>query len=281
MEHRTHTRSVSKAEVRAYTAGFDVNALAEGAKALGIPLTEEQLQAFARYYGLLRAWNERINLTSIVEPEAVIRKHFLDALAPLPVLAEEVARVDEESGRFPAVEPMPHLLSQKWRAIDVGAGAGIPGLPVKIVWTALRLTLLDATLKKVRFMNEVIRWLGLRQTVAIQGRAETFGRDPAFREQFDVVMARGLAPMNTLAEYTLPFARLNGWVLLYKGPRGPQELADAFGAIDTLGGYVERVAPLHIPGLDERRFAILIRKVRRTPRPFPRERGLPRRRPLQ
>ena len=255
--------------------------LCEGARALGIPLTPEQVDAFARYDALLREWNARLNLTAITEPEDVQRKHFLDSLAPLPVLAEEVARADEAEGAAPILEPLPHLLRKPWRAIDVGAGAGLPGLALKIVWPPLRLTLLDATLKKVRFMNEVILRLHLSHAVAIQGRAEECGRDPAYREQYDLVLARGLAPMDTLAEYTLPFARVGGWVLAYKGPRGPQELSEAFYAIETLGGYVERVAPAVVPGLDETRFAILIRKVEPTPRGFPRGRGLPRKRPLR
>ncbi len=279
MNVRARTR-VSKGEVQEYLTSFNTSMLVEGARELGISLNEEQTQQFALYYALLAAWNTRMNLTSIIQPEDVIRKHFLDALAPLPVLAEEVVRQDEARGHFPREDALTHLLSKRWGAIDVGAGAGIPGLPVKIVWPRLRLTLLDGTLKKVRFMNEVIRWLGLRQAVAIHGRAEMFGRDRAFRERFDLVLARGLAPMNTLAEYTLPFARIEGWVLAYKGPRGPHELAEAFGAIDTLGGYVERVAPVHVPGLDEGRFAILIRKVQPTPSEYPRGQGMPRRRPL-
>ncbi len=258
----------------------DMRILREGAQALGIPLTEAQVATFARFYALLREWNQRVNLTRIVEPADVQRKHFLDSLAPLPVLAEEVARQDEEAGAAPVLEPLPHLLAKPWRAVDIGAGAGLPGLALKIVWPRLRLTLLDATLKRVRFMNEAILRLGLSHAVAVHGRAEELGRDRGFREQFDLVLARGLAPMNTLAEYTLPFARVGGWVLAYKGPRGPEELASAFRAIETLGGYVERVAPVFVPGLAEGRFAILIRKVEHTPFPYPRGRGLPRKRPL-
>ncbi len=258
----------------------EMDILREGARALGIPLNEEQLHRFARFYTLLRDWNERMNLTRIVDPEDVQRKHFLDSLAPLPVLAEEVARQDEEAGAAPILDPIPHLLNKPWRAVDIGAGAGLPGLALKIVWPRLRLTLLDATLKKVRFMNEAILRLGLSHAVAVHGRAEEMGRDPGFREQFDLVLARGLAAMATLAEYTLPFARVGGWVLAYKGPRGPEEMASAFRAVETLGGYVERVAPVFVPGLSERRFAILIRKVEHTPYPYPRGRGLPRKRPL-
>ena len=260
---------------------LDTRALEEGARELGIHLTPEQLEAFRRYYALLAIWNEHINLTNIIEPDDVVRKHFLDALSALPILAEEVALRAEQQGTPVESSPLGYLLRQSWRAIDVGAGAGIPGLVLKIVWPRLRLTLLDGTLKKVRFMNEVARVLNLKHTLAVQGRAEEFGRDSAFREQFHLVLARGLAQMNVLAEYTLPFARLDGWVVAYKGPRGPEELSRAFGAIEKLGGYVERVAPVHVPGLDEGRFIILIRKVERTPRDFPRGRGLPRKRPLQ
>ncbi len=258
-----------------------MDALRTGAAELGLSLSEEQVQQFALFYHLLVTWNRRMNLTAITEPEEVQRKHFLDALAPLPVLAEEVARVSEEERGQPVDAPLSHLLRQPWRAIDVGAGAGLPGLAVKIVWPPLRLTLLDSTLKKVRFMNEAIRRLRLTHALAIHGRAETFGRDPAFREQFDLVLARGVARLNTLVEYLLPFARVGGWVLAYKGPQAPEELREAFRAIEVLGGYVERAAPVVVPGLAEGRFAILIRKVARTPAPYPRERGQPQKRPIR
>jgi len=254
--------------------------LQEGARSLGLDLSEGQLAAFARYHELIVAWNKRLNLTSITDPVDVQRKHFLDSLAPLPVLAEEVARQDETEGAAPVLEPFRHLVRKPWRAIDVGAGVGLPGIALKIVWPPLRLTLLDATAKKVRFLNEVIRALGLSQATAIQGRAEELGRDPAFREQFDLVVARGLAPMNTLVEYLLPFARVGGWVMAYKGPKAPQEVAVSLRAVDLLGGSVERIAPVAVPGLPETRFAVLIRKVRPTPGKFPRGRGLPRKHPL-
>lgn len=254
--------------------------LCQGAQELGIELSPLQVQQFTLYYDLLTTWNERMNLTAISGLEDVQRKHFLDSLAALPVLAEEVARVHEEETGSPVERPLDFLFQQAWRAIDVGAGAGLPGLAVKIVWTKLRLILLDSTLKKVRFVNQVIRRLRLTQALAIHGRAEVFGQDPAFREQFDLVLARGVARLNTLAEYTLPFARVGGWVLAYKGPQAPEELREAFRAIETLGGSVERAAPVVVPGLAEGRFAILIRKVEPTPRKYPRARDLPRRKPL-
>ncbi|NPA91302.1 MAG: 16S rRNA (guanine(527)-N(7))-methyltransferase RsmG [Chloroflexi bacterium] len=272
---------VTREELHTYIQNFDKDLLAQGARELGLTLTRQELEAFALYYALLVAWNQRLNLTTITEPEEVIRKHFLDSLAPLPILAEEVVRDEEKRGHLVEGAAIDYLRRQPWRAIDVGAGAGLPGLAVKIVWSPLRLTLLDGTLKKVRFMNEAIRTLGLRRAVAIHGRAEEYGRDAAFREQFDLVLARGVAPLNTLAEYTLPFARVGGWTIAYKGPRAPEELSQAFGAIEILGGVVERVAPLHIPGLNEGRFAVLIRKVQRTPKRYPRGQGLPRRRPLR
>ncbi len=257
-----------------------MHVLAEGAEELGFSLSELQVQQFTLFYHLLVTWNQRLNLTTITQLEDVQRKHFLDSLAPLPVLAEEVARVAAEQGTSPVTTPLNYLLHLSWRAIDVGTGAGLPGLAVKIVWPSLRLTLLDSTLKKVRFVNEAIRRLRLGQALAIHGRAETLGQDPAFREQFDLVLARGLARLHTLAEYTLPFAKVGGWVLAYKGPQAPEELREAFRAIETLGGFVERAAPIVVPGLAEGRFAILIRKVEPTPPTYPRPRGKARKRPL-
>ncbi len=240
--------------------------LRQGCAQMGIPLSDEQVAQFQRYYELLVDWNQRMNLTAITEYQAVQTKHFLDSLAGLPVIAEELG------------EPLPP--KRPLQAIDVGTGAGFPGVPIKIVWPLLRLTLLDGTAKKVRFLETLVQELGLERVRVVQGRAEEVGRTEAFRGQFDLVMARAVARLNTLAEYLLPLARTGGYVVAYKGPSAAQEFMEARRAIETLGGETVRFAPVTVPFLDEERRILLIRKVRRTPRQYPRQQGLPRKRPL-
>ncbi len=240
--------------------------LRQGCEQMGIPLSDEQVAQFRRYYELLVDWNRRMNLTAITEYRAVQTKHFLDSLAGLPVIAQELG------------EPLPP--QRPLQAIDVGTGAGFPGIPLKIVWPSLRLTLLDGTAKKVRFLETLVQELGLRRVRVVQGRAEEVGRTEAFRGQFDLVVARAVARLNTLAEYLLPLARTGGYVVAYKGPGAAQEFMEARGAIEKLGGETVRFAPVTVPFLDEERRILLIHKVRRTPRQYPRQQGLPRKRPL-
>lgn len=240
--------------------------LIKGCEALGIPLSEAQVAQFERYYELLVEWNQRMNLTAITDYQAVQTKHFLDSLAGLPVIAEELG------------EPLPP--KRPLQAIDVGTGAGFPGIPIKIVWMSLRLTLLDGTAKKVRFLETVVRELGLERVRVVQGRAEEVGRTEAFRGQFDLVMARAVARLNTLVEYLLPLARVGGYVVAYKGPGAAEEFMEARRAIEELGGETVRFAPVQVPFLEEERRILLIRKVRRTPRQYPRQQGLPRKRPI-
>ena len=240
--------------------------LIQGCEALGIPITPEQVAQFERYYVELVTWNKMFNLTAITEHGDVQNKHFLDSLLGLLVLAEEMD------------EPLP--MRRPLHAIDVGTGAGFPGVALKIMWPALRLTLLDGTGKKILFLNELVKTLGLTQVNVVQGRAEEAGRDESFRGQFDLVTARAVAPLNTLAEYLLPFARRDGYVLAYKGPGVPEEFMAARKAIDLLGGETVRLAPMRLPNVDEERFLMLIKKVQRTPPIYPRGQGLPRKKPL-
>lgn len=240
--------------------------LTAGADALQIPLTPEQVEQFRRYAGLLAEWNQKMNLTSIVESEAVQTKHFLDSLVGLPLIAEELG------AELPPAQTLDCL--------DVGTGAGFPGIPLKIAWPGLKLTLLDGTAKKVRFLQEVVGALGLANVTVVQGRAEELGRTDPFREQFDLVTARAVAQLNTLAEYLLPFVRVGGLAVLYKGPSAADEFMAARKAIDLLGGETVRFAPVDVPSLEEERRILLVKKTRKTPQPYPRQQGLPRKNPL-
>jgi 16S rRNA (guanine527-N7)-methyltransferase len=247
--------------------------LQEGCGALGIVLDAHQLAQFELYYRELVAWNERFNLTAITEYVEVQIKHFLDCLVALPLIATELGQeFGEAFGGTPPQRSL-HLL-------DVGTGAGFPGIPLKIVAPHLRVTLMDGTGKKITFLREVVAKLGLNQVEVVQGRAEEMGGNPDYRGQFDLVTARAVAALNTLVEYLLPLVRRGGLAVIYKGASAPQELMDARKAIGLLGGEIVRLAPANVPLLDEQRFVLLIKKQRPTPDRFPRGQGLPRKKPL-
>jgi 16S rRNA (guanine527-N7)-methyltransferase len=237
--------------------------LIEGAKALGLRLTAQQQAAFQVYYEELVAWNQKFNLTAITEYEQVQIRHFLDSLSCL--LAEET-RVA--------------LNRPEARTIDVGAGAGFPGIPIKLVYPSVRLTLLEATGKKVTFLEHMIGLLALRRVTAIHARAEELARDPAHREQYDLVLARAVAEMPVVAEYTLPFWKVGGWVIAQKGEAGAAEAWSADQAIKLLGGELRRVVHVELPGLPEDRSLVIIEKVSPTPEAYPRRPGIPSKRPL-
>lgn len=238
----------------------------EGCRQLGIDLSAEQVAQFARYYLELLHWNAQFNLTAITTYEDVQVKHFLDSLAALPLIAEEL-------GATQPLSASPHL-------VDVGTGAGMPGIPLKIARPDIKLTLLDGTGKKVTFLNHVIQALNVRNVVTVQGRAEELALQPAFRGQYDLVTARAVAPLNTLVEYLLPLVRRDGLAVIYKGAGAPAEFVQAHHAIEELGGETVRLAPVTVPFLEEQRYVLLIKKIRRTPNLYPRGQGLARKKPL-
>lgn len=243
-----------------------MQALQAGCRTLGIPLTPLQVARFEVYYRQLVEANAKFNLTAITGYEEVQIKHFLDSLVALPLIAGEVGDV------LPLATPR-HL-------VDVGTGAGFPGIPLKIVAPQLKLTLMDGTGKKISFLQQLVARLDLRGVEVVQGRAEELGRNPSHRGQYDLVTARAVAPLNTLAEYLLPMARRNGLVVVYKGAGAPQEFVEARKAIELLGGETVRLAPVQVPLLGEQRFVLLIKKTAPTPDRYPRGQGLPRKKPL-
>jgi 16S rRNA (guanine527-N7)-methyltransferase len=250
----------------AFDPARQMRLLQAGCARLGIPLSAAQAAQFEAYYQALVQWNAKFNLTAITDYAEVQVKHFLDCLVALPVIAGEVGEP------LPPVKPL-HL-------VDVGAGAGFPGIPLKIAAPRLKLTLIDGTGKKIAFLHEVVAQLGLQHVDVVQGRAEELGRNPSYRGQFDLVTARAVAPLNTLAEYLLPMTRRGGLAVVYKGAGAPQEFMEARRAIEQLGGETVRLAPVAVPFLDEQRFILLIKKVRPTPERYPRGQGLPRKKPL-
>ncbi len=221
-------------------------------------LTPAQQAAFDRYLQELLAWNRRFNLTAIREPEQIVVKHFLDSLSVLTVTG---------------------CLDGK-RVVDVGTGAGFPGLALKIACPDMRLTLVESVGKKAEFCRHVVDALGMEGVEVITGRAEEVGRQPSHRESYDWAVARAVARLPILAEYLLPLVRLEGAMLAQKGETGPAEVQAARHAFAVLGGDLERVQPLTLPGITETRYLIVVRKRAATPAGYPRRVGVPAKRPL-
>lgn len=220
----------------------------------------DQLQAFHTYTRLLIEEGRRANLTALREPEAIERRHFGESLALLDAL--------ESLGAFGSP------------AIDIGSGAGFPGLPIKIVRPSLQLTLLEATGKKARFLELAVRALGLSGVTVVHGRAEELAHDAAHRESYALAMARAVGPLRVLAELALPFLRIGGFLAAPKGSAAPREVREAGNALEVCGGDVALVRPLDVPGPGPAPTLVLVRKVRQTPPQYPRRPGIPSKRPL-
>jgi 16S rRNA (guanine527-N7)-methyltransferase len=235
--------------------------LLRGARELGITLKETHLALFQTYYEELVEWNRRFNLTAITDYEGVQVRHFLDSLSCLLVLP----RAELQAGA---------------RVIDVGTGAGFPGLPLRIVCSGMRLTLLEATRKKVDFLEHLLRRLGVSDVEVIHARVEDLGHRPGYREGYDWAIARALAEMPTLVEYLLPLVRVRGAMLAQKGENAPAEVHSAEEAIRILGGRVRKLVPVDLHGLAETRYLVIVDKVAATPEKYPRRPGIPEKRPL-
>lgn len=242
--------------------------LTAGAAQMGLNLLPSQVAAFQVYTQELLAWNAQFNLTAITESEQVELRHFLDSLALIPALAA----LDGVT--------VPVVLSRSLRTVDVGTGAGFPGLALRVVWPRLRLSLIEATAKKVRFIEHVAGKLGMSDVQPVQGRAEELGLRESHRAVYDLVLARAVAPLPTLVEYLLPLARRGGRVVAYKGAAAHEEALAAEQAIRLLGGHLTRLISVEIPGLAETRVLVVIDKIAQTPDGYPRGRGLPRKQPL-
>lgn len=233
--------------------------LTDGAPQFDLALSEAQLDAFERYSRELIAWNEWVNLTRIVASNEIAIKHFLDSLSVSLALPE---------------------LRSPYSIIDVGSGAGFPGLPLKIALPDIALTLLETTAKKTAFLEHVVGVLGLTGVTILTDRAEVVGRRPDRREHYDVAVARAVATLPVLAEYTLPLVEVGGRVILQKGQEPSSEIEDAARALQMLGGRVSEVRPVPILGLEATRHLVVIEKDRPTPEPYPRRPGLPTKKPL-
>ena len=235
------------------------NVLTEKVKELSIVLNDKQIQQFEQYYNILVEWNKVMNLTAITEYEEVVEKHFLDSLTIVYAINME------------KIETL----------IDVGTGAGFPGIPLKIAFPHLKVTLLDSLNKRIKFLDEVIRTLGLEKIRTIHGRAEDFAKKKEYREQFDLCVSRAVANLSTLSEYCLPFVAVDGSFVSYKSGDSEEEIHQAKHAISLLGGKVKNVDKFQLPGTDMGRALVEIKKTKQTPGKYPRKAGLPAKEPLK
>lgn len=231
----------------------------EAASLLDLRLSAAQIQQFHQLSELLLDWNQRMNLTAIQDPAAIAVKHYLDSLTLAKVIPCFAGR----------------------RLIDVGTGAGFPGLALAIVFPRLRVTLLDATAKKLRFIDQAGQTLGLENIRTLHARAEDAGRHPKHRGAYDFVTARAVAKMPTLMEYTLPLAKIGGQVITMQGSRAYEETSRAAKAIARLGGELFAIEEIRLPTLDQPRYLVVIDKIKRTPKSYPRQAGVPARQPIQ
>lgn len=226
----------------------------------GVRLTGEQIEKFMDYYELLIEWNSFMNLTAITDFEEVVLKHFVDSLA---VCQTEVFLEDDSISM-----------------IDIGTGAGFPGIPLKIVFPEMKVTLLDSLNKRVKFLNTVIDKLHLKNVEANHGRAEDFARQQLYREQYDLCVSRAVANLSTLTELCIPFVKKNGYFISYKSEKLKEELSAGEKAIQILGGKIEEQKEYLLPDTDIKRSLLLIRKVKDTPKKYPRKAGTPAKEPI-
>jgi 16S rRNA (guanine527-N7)-methyltransferase len=236
--------------------------LVEGARQLGLPLTERQLEQFQTYYEQLVEWNRRVNLTGITDYEEVQIKHFVDSLSI--VLAMEGAKWADGS----------------FGLLDIGTGAGMPGLPLKIVCPRAKLVLLDSVAKKTAFLRHIVGELGLEEVEILTQRAEEIGHLPEYRETFDLVVCRAVSELATVAELTLPFCRIGGLAVIPKKKGIERELSQANGAMDILGSKLKTIQEVTIKGL-EQHVLVVLEKTSPTPVTYPRRPGIPAKRPLR
>lgn len=228
---------------------------------LDIKLQENQLNQFYDYFELLVEWNKFMNLTAITDMDEVITKHFADSLS----LIKSVKDIGEK----------------KYKIIDVGTGAGFPGIPLKIAFPQLEIVLMDSLNKRIKFLNEVIEKLELRGIQAIHGRAEDMGRDSKHRGQYDLCVSRAVANLSTLCEYCLPFVKVEGAFIPYKSGKIEEELGAAKHAVFLLGGKVQGLETFLLPGTDAERSLVMIHKISETSGKYPRKAGLPSKEPLK
>lgn len=232
------------------------NLMIDYGKEIDIVFTEEQLEQFYKYMNLLIEWNEKINLTAIIEPKEIILKHFIDSLTIIKYM-----------------EPNKTL-------IDIGTGAGFPGIPVKILRKDLKITLLDSLNKRIKFLNEVIEKLSLKNITTTHARIEEYAKNKEYREKFDIATSRAVANLTTLTEYMLPMVKVKGKAICMKGAEVDEEMLKSKNSIKILGGKIYKVEEFKLPKSEYKRNLIIIEKTNTTPNKYPRKPGIPSKEPL-
>lgn len=226
----------------------------------GFKLSSKQKEQFATYCNKLIEFNKKVNLTRITDKNEVYLKHFFDSITPLLEFSD--------------------LFKGEKSLCDVGAGAGFPSLPIKILCPDLSITIVDSLGKRLKFLDELVSDLSLDKVTLVHSRAEDAGQNKNLREKFDLVTGRAVARMSVLSEYCLPLAKVDGYLVALKGPKAQDELAEAKNAIEVLGGSVKEVKELTLPDTDDERTLIVVKKVKATPKKYPRQAGTPNRKPL-
>ena len=237
---------------------YHLNFFLKDLEELNISLSEKQLIQFMSYYELLIEWNQIMNLTAITDFDEVMKKHFIDSLSLVKA----------------------YDVSKTVSLIDIGTGAGFPGIPLKIAFPDLDVTLLDSLNKRVNFLNNVIDQLGLEKIQAIHGRAEDFAKKGKLREQYDICVSRAVANLSTLSEYCLPYVKIGGYFISYKSEKIEEEKKEAEHAISVLGGKIENQIAFMIPNSDIYRNLFIVRKEKETPAKYPRKAGTAAKEPL-
>jgi len=235
------------------------NLMSKSAEDVGLQLSKEQYEKFIIYMKLLQEWNEKVNLTAIVEDEDIIKKHFIDSMKAFK--REEFKKAKT--------------------LIDVGTGAGFPGLPIAIMKDDINVTLLDSLNKRVNFLNTVISELGLSNVITIHSRAEDGARDNKLREKFDIATSRAVANMSVLSEFCLPYVKIGGNFIALKGPSVDQEIKESIGAIKILGGELIDICEVNIEDTELRHNLVIVKKVKECSKLYPRKAGLITKNPLK
>lgn len=237
---------------------YDTTRFEKDLQEIGVNLSEQQIQQFLTYYEMLVEWNEVMNLTAITEYDEVMKKHFVDSVSLIKA----------------------YDVTKDATVIDVGTGAGFPGLALKIAYPNLKVTLLDSLNKRIQFLDEVIEKLGLSGVETIHGRAEDFAKTGKLRETYDLCVSRAVANLSILSEYCLPFVKVGGQFISYKSEKITEEMTAAENAIRILGGKVSKQVEFQLPESDIYRNLFVIEKVKETPKKYPRKAGLPSKEPL-